>query len=66
MREKNRQNETTKISFLISDDSDCLKLDIAHLNRDKMETNLSVPAIQGHQENAVNKSFEMSPHLINL
>ena len=37
-----------------------------HLNRDKIESNLSVPGIQGHQENALIKSFEMSPHLICL
>ena len=38
----------------------------AHLNRDKIESNLSVPGIQGHQENALIKSFKMSPHLICL
>ena len=38
----------------------------AHLNRDKIESNLSVPGIQGHQENALIKSFEMSSHLICL
>ena len=36
-----------------------------HLNKDKIESNLSVPGIQGHQEIAI-KSFEMSPHLICL
>ena len=38
----------------------------AHLNKDKIESNLSVPGSQGHQENALIKSFEMSPHLICL
>ena len=38
----------------------------AHLNRDKIESNLSVPGIQGHQENALIKSFDMSSHLICL
>ena len=36
----------------------------AHLNRDKIESNLSLPGIQGRYENALIKSFEMSPHLI--
>ena len=35
--------------------------DKTHLNRDKIESNLSVPVIQGDQENAHIKSFEMSP-----
>ena len=39
---------------------------LAHLNRDKIESNLSVPGIQGHQENTLIKSFEMSPHLMCL
>ena len=38
----------------------------AHLNRDKIEWNLSVPGIQGRHKNALYKSFEMSPHLICL
>ena len=38
----------------------------SHLNRDKIEYNLSVPGSQGHQENAFIKSFEMSPHVICL
>ena len=38
----------------------------AHLNRDKIESNLSVPGIQGCHENALCKSFEMSPLLICL
>ena len=38
----------------------------AHLNRDKIESKLSVPVIQGHQEYALIKSCEMSPHLICL
>ena len=38
----------------------------AHLNRDKIESNLSVPGIQGCHENALFKSFETSPHLICL
>ena len=37
---------------------------VAHLNRDNIESNLSVPGIQGRQENTLIKSFEMSPHLI--
>ena len=37
-----------------------------HLNRAKIESNLSVPGIQGCHENASCKSFEMSPHLICL
>ena len=32
-----------------------------HLNRDKIKSNLSVPEIQGHHENALIKSFESSP-----
>ena len=38
----------------------------AHLNRDKFESNLSVPGIKGCYENALIKSFEMSPHLMCL
>ena len=38
----------------------------AHLNREKIKSNLSVPGIQGHHENALIKSFEMSPHLMCL
>ena len=38
----------------------------AHLNRDKIEWNLSVPRIQARHENALYKSFEMSPLLICL
>ena len=37
-----------------------------HLNREEVESNLSAPGIQGHQEDALIKSFEMSPHLICL
>jgi len=32
-----------------------------HLNRDTIESNLSVPGIQGYHENALYKSFETSP-----
>ena len=39
---------------------------VAHLNRNKIESNLSVPGIQGCQENAFIESFEMSSHLIYL
>ena len=39
---------------------------ITHLNRKTIQFNLSVPGIQGHQENALIKSFKMSPHLICL
>ena len=35
-----------------------------HLNRDKIETNLSVTEIQWRHEKALIKSFEMSPYLI--
>ena len=38
----------------------------AHLNRDKIESNLSVPGFQGCHENALYKSFDTSPHLICL
>ena len=37
-----------------------------HLSKNKIESNLSVPGIQEDQENALIKSFEMSPHLIGL
>ena len=33
-----------------------------HLNRDKIESNLSVPVIQGCRENALFKNFQTSPH----
>ena len=36
------------------------------LNRDKIESTLSVPGIQGCHENALYKSFKMSPHFICL
>ena len=42
------------------------KSHLSHFNRDKIESNLSVPGIQRHQENALIKGFEMSPHLICL
>ena len=42
------------------------RITITHLNRDQIESNFSVPGIQGHQENAFFKSFEMSSHLICL
>ena len=38
----------------------------SHLNRNKIESNLSVPGIQRHHENALIKSFETSSHLICL
>ena len=41
-------------------------ISVTHLNRNKSDSNLSLPGIQGHQENALIKSFEMSPHLICL
>ena len=50
-----RQKWASKIDFQDS-----------HLNRDKIASNLSVPGIQGCHENALFKSFEMSPHLICL
>ena len=34
-----------------------------HLDRDKVESNLSVPGIQGCHENVFYKNFETSPHL---
>ena len=34
-----------------------------HLNRNKIESNLSVPGIQGRHKNALIKSFEMRPHM---
>ena len=37
---------------------------VSHLNRDNIESNFSVPVIQEHNENALIKSFAMSPHLI--
>ena len=44
----------------------CPRYDVPHLNGDKIESNLSVPGIQGHQESALIKGFEMSPLLICL
>ena len=38
----------------------------AHLNKDRIETNSSVPWIQGRHENALIKSFKTSPHMICL
>ena len=38
----------------------------SHLNRDEIESNLSVPGNQGHQENALYKSFETNPHFMCL
>ena len=38
----------------------------AHLNRCRVESNLSVPGIQGCHENALCKSFKTSLHLICL
>ena len=38
----------------------------ATVHRNKIETNLSVPGIQGHHENTLYKSFETSRHLICL
>ena len=37
---------------------------VTHLNRDKIESNLSVPRIQGCHENALFKSSETSSHII--
>ena len=37
---------------------------LTHLNRDKIETNLSVPGFRGHQECTLIDNFEMIPHLI--
>ena len=36
---------------------------VIHLNRDQIESNLSVPGIQRCQEHALIKSFKMSPPL---
>ena len=38
----------------------------SHLNRDKIESNLSVPGIWMNQENGLIKSFEMSPPLMSV
>ena len=38
----------------------------SHLNRDKIESNLSVPGMQGSHENALYKIFKTSCHLICL
>ena len=38
----------------------------AHLNRIEIQSNLSVPGIQGCHQNALIKSFEMNSHLICL
>ena len=50
--------------------SNCLDSEMllhgTHLNRDEIESNLSVPGIRGCHENALYKSFETSPHLICL
>ena len=43
-----------------------VNLSKSHLNRDNIESNMSVPVIQEHQENALIKSFEMSPNLMCL
>ena len=40
-----------------------LILHSAHLNRDKIGSNLSVPGIQGCLENTLIKTLEMSPNL---
>ena len=53
-------------SLEISAQSQSFTFFAPHLNRDEIESNLSVPGIQGNQENALIKSFEMSPHLICL
>ena len=37
-----------------------------HLNRDKIESNLSVTGIQGRHENVSCKTFEISPHMMCL
>ena len=39
---------------------------VAHLNRDQIESNLSVPGIQGCHVNTRYKSIETSPHFICL
>ena len=44
----------------------CIISPVTHLNRDKIESNLRVPGIQGCHENALILSFELSPHLICL
>ena len=54
------------VNGIIKDMFPSLKYVLPHLNRDKIESNLSAPGIQGHQENAFIKSFEMSLHLICL
>ena len=37
------------------------QIDISHLNRDEIKSNLIVPGIQRRHENAFIKSFETSP-----
>ena len=39
---------------------------LAHLNRDQIESTMSVPGIKGCHENALYNSFETSPYLISL
>ena len=43
----------------------CQVIDV-HLNRNKIESNLSVPGFQGRHENTPIKSLETSPHWICL
>ena len=42
---------------------ECNHRGLSHLNRDKIESNLSVLGIQGCLENALIKSFEMNPSI---
>ena len=51
------------VSYL---DLDTRTIKGAHLNVDKIESNLSVAGIYGYQENTLMKGFEMSTHLIGL
>ena len=61
MNGKCHPNVTSYVTWLINWE------DIGtHLNRDKTDSNLSVPEIQGCHENALCKSFETSPYLICL
>ena len=55
-----------KAAFGRSDPGKLDKVWYTHLNRNKIEYNLSVPGIHGRHENALIKSIEMSPHMMCL
>ena len=74
IKSRDTQLVTKKLSTILKSTIarvDCIGIvvvthDHTHLKRDQIESNLSVPVIQGHQENVLIKSFEMSPLLICL